>query len=52
MTFHGRQGRGALRLHREILREEAVSRSLVVQHDRTRAHRLGKCDCPTGANPS
>jgi hypothetical protein len=46
--FHGRQAKGAQRVRKEILRAEAEHRALNVQHDRTRAHRLGKCECPTG----
>lgn len=44
--FHGRQGRGASRARKDVLRAEAEHRTLNVQHDRTRAHRLAKCECP------
>lgn len=43
--FHGRQGRGAARARTDVLRAEAEHRALNVQHDRTKAHRLNKCEC-------
>lgn len=46
--FHGKQGKGAQRLRKEVLRAEAEHRAANVQHDRTKAHRLGKCDCEKG----
>lgn len=42
--FSGKQGRGAMRLWREVLREEAEERQANVKHENTRAHRMGKCD--------
>lgn len=43
--FHGKQAKGAQRVRKDVLRAEAEHRQANVQHDRTRAHRLGKCDC-------
>lgn len=43
--FQGRQGRGALRAHRALLRIEAEDRAAETEHGRTKSHRLGKCPC-------
>jgi hypothetical protein len=43
--FQGRQGKGAMRAHKVVLRAEAEHRAANVQHDDTRAHRLGRCLC-------
>lgn len=43
--FTGKQGKGAMRTHREFLRAEAIERQKAVKHDRTKAHRLERCEC-------
>jgi hypothetical protein len=43
--FHGRQGKGAQRVRKDVLRAEAEHRAANVQHDHTKAHRLNRCDC-------
>lgn len=43
--FHGKQGKGAQRTRKEVLRAEAEERAATTPHDRTRVHRLGKCEC-------
>lgn len=40
--FSGSQRRGALGIHREILREEAADRQKNVKPERTKAYRLGR----------
>jgi hypothetical protein len=44
-TFHGAQGSGAMRQHREKKRQEASARAAIVLHERTRKHRRGLCTC-------
>lgn len=43
--FHGKQGKGAQKARKATLRAEAEHRAALTEHDRTRAHRLGKCSC-------
>lgn len=43
--YNGRCGEGFQRLRREQKRADAKSRAKVVAHERTKAHRLNKCDC-------
>lgn len=45
MAFHGKQTKGARARLRTQKRTEAEQRQANTQHDRTRAHRLGKCEC-------
>jgi hypothetical protein len=40
-----RWGRGALRELRRRRRAEAEERNAQTPHERTRRHRLGRCDC-------
>lgn len=42
-TFHGPQGKGATKRHREEKRADAEHRQSVVAHERTRMHREGRC---------
>ena len=42
-AFSGPQGKGAMRRRRDEQRAEAESRQEVVEHERTRAHREGRC---------
>lgn len=44
-TYAGPMGRGYARLLRQEKRKEAEARNARTPHDRTKAHRLGKCDC-------
>jgi hypothetical protein len=32
-------------MHRDMKREEAAERQANVEHDRTKAHRFGHCEC-------
>lgn len=48
MTWHGPQPKGAARTRRAERREDAEHRNAETPHNRTKAHRLGKCDCTEG----
>jgi len=43
--FTGKQGKGAQRAARDVRRAEAEHRQALTEHDNTKAHRLGRCDC-------
>lgn len=43
--FHGKQGKGAQRVRKAVLRAEAEERNANTPHENTRAHRLSRCDC-------
>jgi hypothetical protein len=43
--FNGSHGKGFMRVVREEKRKEAEERQSRTKHDRTKAHRLGRCDC-------
>jgi hypothetical protein len=43
--WSGPQGKGAARRVRAQKRGEATRRGLTTPHERTRGHRLGRCDC-------
>jgi hypothetical protein len=51
MAFHGKLGRGYMRLYREMKREEAQAMQAATPHERKKQHRkalesLGECpDC-------
>ena len=46
--FHGKQGKGAQRVRKAELREQAEARNAETLHGNTKAHRLGRCNCQEG----